>query len=418
MSHNYLENKSWYFIASCIVTDRAKAKWLKYALKVCTLLRDHEKVYLSWCGSIQNGVIRQDFYTFYPELIPFQESIELLPEDPGDFHEAPWIRWNIHHEKIRTFVDIRRKAFFTRKNLVIQTGCDNHCTFCLTVQARGRHRSRPLHEILEEIREYIDVWGREVVLTGTNLGAWGSPSSNDHCASQFSFLIEKILRDTSIDRIRISSLGVEFCHDSLMTLFSETRINPYIHLSIQSASGKILSAMNRHYTREILLSVLTKIRNIDRWDKVIINLWADIIVWFPWETECDFRESLDLVQDFMISRLHAFPFSPHVSRIGVPAGKFHGQIPQREIQSRFLRITEVGKDAQFRFIERNRGKTLRVLVEKSYGTDFSWWSENYIFCNQQNFCPLPWSLIEKGRIIEGVLSPESTIRFSSTSLGD
>lgn len=114
--------------------------------------------------------------------------------------------------------------------------------------------------------------GKEIVLTGINLGAWGSESSNNFAMSKFVELVEAILEKTDIERIRISSLGVEFFTDKLISLFSHTRVNAYVHLSIQSGSSPILAKMNRHYNGEKVLDTLRKIRELKREDGVTINI--------------------------------------------------------------------------------------------------------------------------------------------------
>lgn len=166
MSH--LEGKGGYFIASCVVTDKAKAKWVKHAIQTLEQLPDGEKLYLSGCGNIRNGVVDPLFFEVYNELLPYKEKIELLPEDPEDIPKTG----NELKDKIRHLKSIGKRQVFTRRYMVIQNGCDNFCTFCLTVQARGRHKWRPVDEIVEEINEFVEGGGKEVVFTGTNLGAW------------------------------------------------------------------------------------------------------------------------------------------------------------------------------------------------------------------------------------------------------
>lgn len=158
-----------------------------------------------------------------------------------------------------------------------------------------------------------------MVLTGTNIGAWGAESSNDAHASKFVELVRRILAETEIPRLRISSLGVEFMTDEMVGLFALPRVNPYVHLSIQSGSDRILRAMNRHYDRAELLRVLEQIKSIRRNDDVLMNIGADLIVGFPGETESDFRDTLGLVEKYGITQLHAFPFSPHRDHYSVPA---------------------------------------------------------------------------------------------------
>lgn len=167
-----------------------------------------------------------------------------------------------------------------------------------------------------------------MVLTGTNLGAWGAGSSEDIADTRFPLLIEEILTKTTIERLRVSSLGVEFVDQRLMELFQKPRVSAYVHLSIQSGSDAILRSMNRHYDRTKLLQVLSDLRSLEREDGVLVNIGADLIVGFPGETESDFQDTFELISRYGITQLHAFPFSAHKEHYSVPAGKFPNQIPE------------------------------------------------------------------------------------------
>lgn len=420
--HPHLSEKKGYFIASCVVTDKAKAKWVKHAQKKLPELKNGEKLYLSWCGNIRDGSVDPRFFEVYSELAQFQNQIEILPEDPDDYMVTPEERKQIMQTKIRSLRKIAGKELFTRKYMVIQTGCDNFCTFCLTVQARGRHKWRPMEEIIEEIRTFVDGGGKEVVFTGINLGAWWSSTSNYFEESQFVELVEAVLRETSLERLRISSLGVEFVTDRLIQLFHNPRINAYVHLSIQSGSSNILKAMNRHYDGEQVRTVLWKIRNIERPDGIILNIGADLIIGFPGETDDDFLDTVDLVKDFQISQLHAFPFSAHLDHYHVPAGSFPDQIPNHITQNRLKHLMQIGKEVFKNFAESMQRKKVRVLIEKvhisngdtlptilptHYPTNpqshhFSGWSENYLFCNEANIELFPDQEIARGKVVEGI----------------
>lgn len=295
-------------MSSCIVTAKADAKWKKFVLQYLRK-NPEESVYLSGCAPLEKGEIKQDFFEVHPEFQEFKERIILLEEDPeAEERVIP----TLDIEKIQSFKKTFESAdIYTRKYLVIQTGCDNYCTFCLTVRARGAHKNRDSEAILEEIREFEQKGGKEVVLTGTNIGAWGTENSTQFEDSKLAELIRRILAETSISRVRISSLGVEFLSDEILELLKSKRMHAYVHLSIQSGSNHILSAMGRHYDRAILRKRLEKLKNLQREDGIRINIGADIIVGFPGETDEDFEDTLSLVEDFGISGLHAFPFSPH-----------------------------------------------------------------------------------------------------------
>lgn len=399
--HPHLTWKDGYFIASCVVTDKAKAKWVKHAKKILPTLKDKETLYLSGCGNIRNGEVDPQFYQIYQELAWYKEKIEILPEDPLDYHMTKEEKIVSLKSKIRSLGKLSWKEIFTRKFLVIQTGCDNFCTFCLTVQSRGRHKWRPKEEIIEEIRDFIEKWGKEVVLTGINLGAWGASSSLHFQDSRIGELITSILEETTLERLRISSLGVEFCSDWLIKLFENPRIVAYPHLSIQSGSTHILRLMNRQYDGEKVREVLQKFRSLKRPDGLILNIWADLIVWFPSEWEEDFEKTLSLVRDFDISQLHAFAFSPHVDHYSVPAGTFEDQVPNHIAQKRLKKLLMEGKESLKRFSKKNENTSSLILVEKVNGEHFSGWTKNYLYTNETNIEILSGTP-KKGEILHGI----------------
>jgi tRNA A37 methylthiotransferase MiaB len=176
-----------------------------------------------------------------------------------------------------------------------------------------------------------------------------------------------VLEKTTLERLRISSLGVEFCTDRLIALFENTRINAYVHLSIQSGSSSILRSMNRHYDGEKVREVLSKFRNIKREDGVMLNIGADIIVGFPGETEADYLASENLVHTYGITQLHAFAFSPHIDHYNVPAGSYLDQVPNHTAQLRLKKLLAAGKEAFEDFSTKNTNTSVRVLVEKVTG---------------------------------------------------
>lgn len=154
-------------------------------------------------------------------------------------------------------------------------------------------------------------------------------------------LVEAVLEKTELERLRISSLGVEFCSDELIALFAHPRIVAYAHLSIQAGSTNVLKAMNRHYDGVRLREVLTKLRNIQRTDGIGLNIGADLIVGFPGETDRDFADTVEIVEKYQITQLHAFPFSAHVDHYSVPAGSYPNQVPNHIIQKRIKALQEL-----------------------------------------------------------------------------
>lgn len=191
------------------------------------------------------------------------------------------------------------------------------------------------------------------MLTGVNLAAWGLKNTfvlenfskdivkNGEAGgdkNRLAELLRYILNHTTIPRLRISSIGPEFVNDALLEVFSQSRIIPHFHFSIQSGSNTILKAMARHYDGDYMRKLLKKMLQIPRKDGVDISIGADIIVGFPAETEQDFQNTYELVRDYNITKLHAFPFSAHTLGESVPAGKFQNQIPEPIKKDRMNRL--------------------------------------------------------------------------------
>lgn len=384
-----LENKTWVFVASCVVTDKAKSKWIKFVKdSIRNFENKNDKVFLSGCGPIKKWKLNSDFYKVYPELQEFKDKIKLLEEEP---------------EKENKLMDFSTSSkwhgggLFTRKYLVIQNGCDNNCTFCLTIQARWSHISREIEDIIEEINNSK---AQEVVLTGINIGAWWASNTKKFEESKLAELLTEILEKTSVPRIRISSLGIEYISDELLEVFRNPRIYPHFHLSIQSGSDKILKLMWRNYSEKTLNETLQNLNNLKRKDKVLVSLGADIIVGFPGESDDDFQKSLALISQYNITKLHAFPFSSHQNHHIIPASKLENKINDKIKRERMSEISKVAKIVENNFYKKNDWKILKILIEKVSQNSFSGWSENYIPLNEANFKPLENVEIKRGKIIE------------------
>lgn len=387
---NYLKDKKWIFIATCVVTDKAKRKWLKFVRDTANKLTDWEIIYLSWCGNIKNWEVQKDFYDIYPELKDLENKIELLPEDTTNKEKE------VLNDKIK---NISKIALTTKKFVLIQSGCDSFCSFCLTVKKRWKHFSRNKEEIINEINEFEKSWGKEIVLTWVNLCAWWLETTNDIWKSRFAELLEYILENTKIQRIRISSLWPEFVDDKVLKILENSRIMPHFHFSIQSGSNNVLKSMWRHYNWDYMRKLLEKVRNIKRDDNVSISIWADIIVWFPWETENDFKDTINLIKDYKITKIHGFPFSPHKFWEDVPAWIFPFQIDEKIKKDRIKKLLENAENIRNDFIDSQKWIILETLLEGGKNWEFSWWTSNYIEVNKDNFEIIEW-VIKKNNIVK------------------
>ncbi len=449
LNSEYLKDKNGIFIASCVVTDKAKRKWIKFVkdtareLKVETqswkLKEEKEKIFISWCWAFKKWEAQEDFFEIYPELKEFRDLIVILWEKPEELqreidenkkeksNNKPLSKKEKKNNKsslkkesnkgIKKLEKLKKlPQIYTKKFLLIQGWCDSFCSFCLTVQKRWRHYFRSKEDIAEEINEFEKGGWKEVVLTWVNLSAWGLPSTNPPKTltkkdkvefSKFAELLEFILKNTTIPRVRISSMGPEFIDEKCLEIFKNTRIYPHFHYSVQSGSSNILKEMRRHYDWWYIRDLLLKTKNLKRDDKVEVSVWADLIVWFPGEREEDFLDTYNLVKDWLITKIHAFPFSAHNFWEKVPAWVLKNQIPDNIKKERMWRLEEIWDITRDNFINRNIWKEFRVLIEV-VKTDENWnikwkgWTENYIEADEKTFEILEGK-IEKNNIVTWIL---------------
>ncbi len=261
----------------------------------------------------------------------------------------------------------------TRAFVKVQDGCDNFCTFCITKIARGKGVSIPISTVLHEIRNAVLGGVKEVVLSGVHLGSWGKDLQKELCLPD---LIKAILSDTDVNRIRLSSLEPWDLDDQFFELWSDHRLCSHLHLPLQSGSDSILRRMARKTTRQSYREIVKNARAVNP----EMAITTDMIVGFPGETDDDFSETLDFVQETGFAGGHVFTFS---ARPGTPAAKYDMQVPSsiRKRRSAVLRtkFIELAHSYQSKFIGRN----LDVLWESSTKLDqdkflLKGLSENYI----------------------------------------
>jgi threonylcarbamoyladenosine tRNA methylthiotransferase MtaB len=253
----------------------------------------------------------------------------------------------------------------TRPNLKIQDGCNNRCSFCIIPFVRGRSRSAPADQVVEQVRGLSGRY-REVVLSGINLGRWGrEPGSRIRLAD----LIRRLLAETDIERLRLSSVEPMDLSDDLLGLMaSSPRIAKHVHAPLQSGSDRVLRRMHRkyrprHYEERIRLA---------REAMPEAGIGADVMVGFPGETEEEFEENRFFIESLPFTYLHVFTYS---ERPGTPAASAGGQVPApvRKERNRVLRDLAARKNLDFR--RRMFGRRLSVVTLEQRGVALS---DNYL----------------------------------------
>ena len=256
-------------------------------------------------------------------------------------------------------------GFRTRAFIKIQDGCRNYCAYCIVPLVRGEEKSLPVDQIITEVRQRVADGYREVVLTGTRIGAY------DYNGVNLKGLIERILAETDVIRLRLSSLQSHEISAGLIGLWPDERLCPHFHLSLQSGSDAVLSRMKRRYTTSDYQQTAALIRN--RLPEAAIT--TDVIVGFPGETEAEFAESYDFCQRMRFARIHVFAYSP---RQETAASHLAGQIGDQIRQLRSQKMLSLAKESTREFNQRFRGKTRPVLWEKHSNGVWSGYSDNYI----------------------------------------
>jgi len=209
----------------------------------------------------------------------------------------------------------------TRPNLKIQEGCGNRCTFCVIPQTRGSSRSLPYATVMKQVEGFVAAGGNELVLSGINLGRWGSDLTP---RATFAGLVRQILTQTSLPRLRLSSIEPMDWDDELIGLMAEfggTRLARHAHLPLQSGSDAVLRRMHRRYRP---WHYADKIEALLRAVGAELTIGADVMVGFPGETDAEFGETLAFVRALPFGYLHLFPFSP---RPGTRGWTLHAQSP-------------------------------------------------------------------------------------------
>jgi len=241
----------------------------------------------------------------------------------------------------------------TRPTLKIQDGCNSRCSYCVIPFVRGKSRSLPPEMVLQEIHRLSESGFREIVLSGINLGTYGRDLSP---RVEFETLLRRILDETSVERLRISSIEPLDVTQDLVDLFASTdRIAQHFHMPLQSGSDRILAAMHRWYRAEHYARRVELIR--ERLPHAAIG--ADVITGFPSETEAEHAATLAFIERLPFTYLHIFSFS---KRPGTKAAALSNEVPSAIIKRRARELRALSESKSSSFRHSQFGRTLRVLT--------------------------------------------------------
>lgn len=261
--------------------------------------------------------------------------------------------------RVREFesLDLDHFTENTRAFLKIQEGCNNFCTFCIIPWARGLIRSETPEKVIQKAQRLVDNGFYEIVLTGIHTAGYGEDLENYEFGDLLNDLSKKV---KGLKRLRISSIETSQITDKVLQALRDSDIVvDHLHVPLQSGSNAILKAMRRKYTTAEYAKKITQIRTIFP----DISITTDVIVGFPGETEADFQEMYNFIEEMAFSELHVFPYS---KRTGTPAAKMEKQVSEIVKTMRVSSLITLSEQLALQYARKFENKVLDVIVESTY----------------------------------------------------
>ncbi|MEF3255809.1 MAG: tRNA (N(6)-L-threonylcarbamoyladenosine(37)-C(2))-methylthiotransferase MtaB [Deferribacterales bacterium] len=339
-----LEDADIIVINSCAVTDKAEKKTLQYLRRIKSKF-PNKKIAVTGCmAELKKDDLGVDFVITNAgkdEIFKYisNRSNFLTPIDTLDHYR----------ENYSTGLMDKTRGF-----LKIQDGCDEFCSYCIIPFLRGKPRSKPIQNIVDEFSILLQKGFKEIVLVGIHIGKYGLDINSS--------IYELLLKLTSFEgkyRIRLSSIEINELTDELISLIvNNNNICKHLHIPLQSASDKILQLMGRKYNYEYFIRKIKEIKKLSPF----ITIGSDIIVGFPGETEEDFSQIYDNIYNSPLDYLHVFPYS---KREGTKAANMNNQIDEHTKHYRSEKLRELSDAKKFNSAKKFFGKEIEVLTEKN-----------------------------------------------------
>jgi len=259
---------------------------------------------------------------------------------------------------------LKSSPFRTRALVKIQEGCSQPCSFCVVPHVRGRERSRPQDDVIAEVKARVAEGYKEVILTGTRIGRY------DHDGG-LQGLVERILKESVVQRLRLSSLEPCDLNPELLSLWKDSRLCPHIHLPLQSGSDSVLRRMGRAYATANYERAAALAREVIP----NLSLTSDIMVGFPGEGEEEFGESYRFCELMGFAAMHVFPYS---ARPGTRASRMADKVGDNEKKRRCQLMLDLARRSSQQFREKFLGQSMNVLWEGNKDGIWFGLTENYM----------------------------------------
>jgi len=343
---------------TCSVRDKAERKVYGHLgrFKPIKDQRPDLIIGVGGCVAQQEGVKMLDKVA-YLDLVFGTHNIHRLPELVQQVEEKRQrgceTKFQDRETRLNLFPERTFQENVTRFVTVMQ-GCDNFCSYCIVPHVRGREISRPSHEVIDEVKGLVTQGVREVTLLGQNVNSYGNKDADE---LSFPQLLQKINQIDGLQRLRFATSHPKDMTDELIDCFASLdKLCKHIHLPFQCGSDRILELMNRGYNRADYLAKVEKLKQVCP----EIRLTTDIIVGFPGETEEDFQQTLDLVEQVKYADAFTFLYSPRVETV---AAKMVDDQSAYQKQQRFDRLLKLQQQISASVWQTDEGQALDVLVE-------------------------------------------------------
>lgn len=353
-------------INSCTVTENSDKKAFRI---ISGMRRDFPDAVIVLTGCYPQAFAKEAAMIQEADIVTGNAGKENIPQLIKDyFNEKKQVRKSFPHKETYCESEGSFKSSNTRPFIKIEDGCDRFCSYCIIPFSRGRVRSRSLESIFSEINFYAKQGCKEAVLTGINLSCYG----NDIGLSLYD-AVKTAAEVPEIERVRLSSLEPElFDKNMIEKLASIKKLCPHFHLSLQSGCSQTLKRMNRNYSSQEYAKIVENLRK--NFEKCAVT--TDVMVGFAGESDEEFEKSAKFVKEIGFSRIHVFTYS---IRPGTAAAKMEDQIERSVKEKRYNIMSEIAKNSQKLFYEKNIGKVYKVLIERQSSPDFiHGYTENYI----------------------------------------
>lgn len=343
---------------TCAVRENAEKKVFGHLGKLKKLKEMNPGLIIGLCGCMMNQpssveTVKNKYR--HVDIVFGTQNIQFLPEILFKHITTNQRVFDVENtlgginEDIPAIHEDNIKAWVT-----IMYGCDNFCTYCIVPYVRGREKSRKRSSIIAEIGGLADSGFKEITLLGQNVNSYGKDLDE---VTDFADLLYDIDKIQGIERIRFMTSHPKDISEKLIGAIKDcSKVCKHLHMPLQSGSSRILTAMNRHYSKEQYLDIISRIKS----EIPYISITTDIIVGFPGETESDFEETLDVIERVRFDSAFTFKYS---KRTGTPAALIQEQVPTEETDRRFLRLVELQNEISRAQNESMIGRVVEVLVE-------------------------------------------------------